>query len=161
MVEGNRRHHLNVVTYLGKILIRGLRGIKCPKFRFFDIFSETGYYKFLIFCMMVECNRGHHLSVVPYLEKILIWGLRGIKCQKFKFLDTFSEAVLKWTKILAPKVSALDSFHCASILQVLHDGKVKELYYYLQTLCVRQNTYKNRTARLNSLFSLKIRHICP
>ena len=91
MVEGNRGHHLNVVPYLGKILIRGLRGIKCPKFRFFDIFSETGYYKFLIFCMMVECNRGHHLSVVPYLEKILIWGLRGIKCQKFRFLDIFSE----------------------------------------------------------------------
>ena len=32
----------------------------------FDIFSETGHYKFLIFCMMVECNRGHHSSVVPY-----------------------------------------------------------------------------------------------
>ena len=43
------------------------------------------------FCMMVECNRGHHLSVVPYLEKILIWGLRGIKCQKIGFLDIFSE----------------------------------------------------------------------
>ena len=28
MVEGNRGHHLNVVPYLGKILIRGLRGIK-------------------------------------------------------------------------------------------------------------------------------------
>ena len=91
MVEGNRGHHLSVVPYLGKILIQGLRGIKCPKFRFFDIFSETAYYKFLIFCMMVECNRGHHLSVVPYLGKILIWGLRGIKCQKFGFFDIFSE----------------------------------------------------------------------
>ena len=38
---------------------------------------------------MVEGNRGHHLSVVPYLKKILIWGLRGIKCQKSGFL-TFS-----------------------------------------------------------------------
>ena len=26
---------------------------------------------------------GHHLNVVPYLGKILIRGLRGIKCQKF------------------------------------------------------------------------------
>ena len=91
MVEGNWGHHLSVVLYLGKILIWGLMGIKSQKFRFLDIFSETGHYKFLIFCMMVECNRGHHLSVVPYLEKILIWGLRGIKCQKFRFLDIFSE----------------------------------------------------------------------
>ena len=91
MVESNMGHHLSVVSYLGKILIHRLKGIKCQKFRFFDIFSETSYYKFLIFFMMVECNRGHHLSVVPYLEKILIWGLRGIKCQKFRFLDIFSE----------------------------------------------------------------------
>ena len=43
MVEGNRGHHLSVVPYLGKILIRGLRGIKCQKFGFLDIFSETGH----------------------------------------------------------------------------------------------------------------------
>ena len=49
MVEGNRGHHLSVVSYLGKILIRRLKGIKCQKFRFFDIFSETGHWKFLIF----------------------------------------------------------------------------------------------------------------
>ena len=91
MVEGNRGHHLNVVPYLGKILIRGLRGIKCQKFGFLDIFSETGHQKFLIFCMMVDGNRGHHLSVVPYLRKILIRGLRGIKCQKFGFFYIFSE----------------------------------------------------------------------
>ena len=91
MVEGNRGHHLNVMPYLGKILIGGLRGIKCQKFRFLDIFSETGHLKFLIFCMMVEGNRGHHLNVVPYLGKILIRGLRGIKCQKLGFLDIFSE----------------------------------------------------------------------
>ena len=90
-LHDGRGHHLSLVQYLGKMLIRGLRGIKCPKFRFFDIFSETGYYKFLIFCMMVECNRGHHLNVVPYLGKILIRGLRGIKCQKFGLLDIFSE----------------------------------------------------------------------
>ena len=91
MVEGNRGHHLNVMPYLGKILMRGLRGIKCQKFRFWDIFLETGHQKFLIFCMMVEGNRGHHLNVVPYLGKILIRVLRGIKCQKFRFLDIFSE----------------------------------------------------------------------
>ena len=72
MVEGNRGHHLSMVPYLGKILIRGLRGIKCQKLWILDIFSETGHQKFLIFCMMVEGNRGHHLSVVPYLGKILI-----------------------------------------------------------------------------------------
>ena len=91
MVEGNRGHHLNVVPYLGKALIRVLKGIKCQKFKFLDIFSETDHYKFFIFCMMVEGNRGHHLSVVPYLEKILIWGLRGIKFQNFRLLDIFSE----------------------------------------------------------------------
>ena len=79
MVQGNRRHHLSVVPYLGKILIWGLRGTKCQKFGFFDIFTETGDSKFLIFCMMVEGNRGHHLNVVPYLGKILIRGLRGIR----------------------------------------------------------------------------------
>ena len=91
IVEGNRGHHLSVMPYLEKILIWGFRGIKCQKFRFLDIFSETGHLKFLIFCMMVEGNRGHHLSVVPYLGKILIWGLRGIKCQKFGFLNIFLE----------------------------------------------------------------------
>ena len=39
----SRGHHVNVVSYLGKILIRGLRGIKCQKFMFLDIFSETGH----------------------------------------------------------------------------------------------------------------------
>ena len=72
MVEGNRGHHLSVVPYLGKILIWGLRGIKCQKLGFLDIFLETGHLKFLIFCMVVEGNRRHHLSVVSYLRKILI-----------------------------------------------------------------------------------------
>ena len=93
MVEGNRGHHLSVMPYLGKILIRGLRGIKCQKFRFLDIFSETDHLKFLIFCMMLVGNRWHHLSVVQYLGKILIRGLRGIKCQKLMFLDIYSETV--------------------------------------------------------------------
>ena len=32
---------------------------------------------------------GHHLSVVPYLGKILIGGLRGIKYQKSGFFHIF------------------------------------------------------------------------
>ena len=43
MVEGNRGNHLSVESYFGKILIRGLRVIKCQKFVFFEIFSETGH----------------------------------------------------------------------------------------------------------------------
>ena len=66
VVEGNRGHHLSVVPCLIKILIRGLRGIKCQKLGFLDIFSETGHRKFLIFYIMVEGNRRHYLSVVPF-----------------------------------------------------------------------------------------------
>ena len=51
--------------------------MKCQKFGFLDIVWETGHEKFLIFCMMVEGNRGHHLSVMPYLGKILIWDQLG------------------------------------------------------------------------------------
>ena len=88
MVEGNRGHHLNVMPYLRKILIRGL---SAKNLGFFLIFSESGHSKFLTFCKMVEGNRGHHFSAVPYFGKILIWGLRGIKCQKLGILDIFSE----------------------------------------------------------------------
>ena len=72
LVEGNRGHHFSVVPYLGKILIWGLRGIKCQKLGFLDIFSETAHYKFIIFWMIVEGNRAHYLSMVVYLRKILI-----------------------------------------------------------------------------------------
>ena len=68
----------------------GTKGIKITNV-FFGILSESSHSKFLIFSMMVEDNRGHHLSVVPYLGKILIWGLRGIKCQKFGVFYIFSE----------------------------------------------------------------------
>ena len=61
------------------------------KIGFLDIFSQSDHQKFLIFCMRVEGNRGHHLNVVPYLGKILIQVLRGIECQKLRFLDIFSE----------------------------------------------------------------------
>ena len=54
-------------------LLRGSRGLKCNKFGFLDIFSETARSKFLIFCMMVEGNKAHLLSMVPYLGKIFIW----------------------------------------------------------------------------------------
>ena len=77
MVEGNRGHHLSVVPYLEKILTWGLRGIKYQKLGFFDIFSKSCQLKFLILIMMVEGNRGHHLSVMPYLGKILIWDQLG------------------------------------------------------------------------------------
>ena len=91
MVDGNDGHHLSVVPFLIKILIWGLRWIKCQKFGFLGIFLETGHLMFLIFCMMVESNGEHYLSVLPYLEKILIRGLRWIKCQKFRSLDIFAE----------------------------------------------------------------------
>ena len=39
--------------------------------------------------MMVEDNMGHHLSVLSYLGKILIWGLRGIKVSKFQIFGQF------------------------------------------------------------------------
>ena len=61
------------------------------KIQVMEIFSESGHQKFLIFCMTVEGNRQHCLSVVPYLGKMLFQG--GIKCQKFGFLDIFSETV--------------------------------------------------------------------
>ena len=77
MVEGNRGRHLSVLTYLEKILIWGLRGIKCQKLRFLDIFSETGHSKFLIFWMTLGGNRRHHLSVVLFLGKILILDQLG------------------------------------------------------------------------------------
>ena len=41
---------------------------------------------------MAETNRRHHLSVVPYLEKILIWGLRGINCQNLGFVAILLES---------------------------------------------------------------------
>ena len=43
--------------------------------------------------MMVEGNRVHHLSVVPYLGKILICGLRGIKCQ----IQVFGHFLGNWS----------------------------------------------------------------
>ena len=61
------------------------------KTQVFDILSETGRQKFLIFCMIVEGNRGHHLSAVPFCGKILIRGSRGINCKKFRVLEIFSE----------------------------------------------------------------------
>ena len=65
---------------LKKNLNWGLSGIKCQKLRFLDIFSETIHQKFLIFCMMVGDNRLEHLKMVANLGKIIIRGLKGIKC---------------------------------------------------------------------------------
>ena len=44
---------------------------------FLDIFFKIGHQKFLIFCIMVEGNRMHLWSMVPYLRKIIIRGLLG------------------------------------------------------------------------------------
>ena len=44
---------------------------------FLEIFSKTAHQMFLIVCMMIDGNRVHHLSVVPYLEKILIQDQLG------------------------------------------------------------------------------------
>ena len=41
--------------------------------------SETAHRKLLIFCMMLEGHRAHHLRVVPYVGKNLNAGLvRGL-----------------------------------------------------------------------------------
>ena len=39
-------------------------GSKCQKLGVLGIFSETAYYQFLTFCVMVGSNRAHHLSMV-------------------------------------------------------------------------------------------------
>ena len=61
------------------------------KLEVWGIFLEADHYKLMIFCMMVDENRTHHLSMVPYLGKILIRGSWGIKCQKLGVLGIFSE----------------------------------------------------------------------
>ena len=50
--------------------------IKCQKSGFLDIFSETILDIFLIFCMIVEGNREHHLSIVSYVGKDNL-GIKG------------------------------------------------------------------------------------
>ena len=54
---------------LKKVVIRGSRGIKYLKLGFWGIITDTDHRKFLIFCLMVEGDRLHHLSVVLYLGK--------------------------------------------------------------------------------------------
>ena len=54
----------------GKNLNLGIRR-ECQKLRLLVIFSETDLFQIL--CMIVEGNKSHNLSMVPYLEKILIW----------------------------------------------------------------------------------------
>ena len=44
-------------------------------------FSQNQTIKNIDFCMMVEQNGRHHLGIMSYLGKILIWGLRESKCQ--------------------------------------------------------------------------------
>ena len=46
-------------------------------------------------CMMVEGNGRHHLGMMSYLGKILIWGLRESKCQNGSFGTIFWNQSLK------------------------------------------------------------------
>ena len=59
--------------FLKIILNLEIKGDKVSKIGFFTIFSEIGHDKFLIFLIMVADNMVHHLSMVIYLGKILIW----------------------------------------------------------------------------------------
>ena len=62
-----KRHGWNIE----KNLNLGIKGIECQELGFLDIFSETAYQKFPIFCMIAEDNRAHHFIIVPYLAKIV------------------------------------------------------------------------------------------
>ena len=56
----------------------GFRGIKRQNLAVFNIFSETGYQKYLHFYIMLEGSMVCHLSTVPYLGKISIWCWLGV-----------------------------------------------------------------------------------
>ena len=70
MVEGNRGHHMSMLLYLGKILIMALWGIKCSKLGVLAIISRSAYLKFLVSCMMVKGNKGHHSSMISFWIRI-------------------------------------------------------------------------------------------
>ena len=62
----NKVKKVMLTKFWKKNLNAGIKGIKYQNLGFLEIL------KFLDFCMMVEDNRAHHLSIMPYLEKILI-----------------------------------------------------------------------------------------
>ena len=63
------------------------------KLSHFEVFGHFLGNRSLKVSYFLHDGRGHPLSAVQYMGKILIWRLRGIKCQKFWFLDIFSETV--------------------------------------------------------------------
>ena len=52
-------------------------------------FSETAPSRTLVFCIRVEWNRGYYFSIISYLEKLLIWGLREIRYIQMEYLAIF------------------------------------------------------------------------
>ena len=53
--------------------------------------SETAHYFFLKLYMKSGVNKVKKVTRLEFWKKILIRGLRGIKCKKFRFLDIFAE----------------------------------------------------------------------
>ena len=56
----------------------GIKGDSVSTIGVFDINLETGHSNFLLFCMVVEGNRMHHMCMVPCFGKILVWNSSGI-----------------------------------------------------------------------------------
>ena len=52
--------------------------------------SKTAHSIFLKLCMKLGVNKVKKVTRPEFGKKILIRGLRGIKCQKFRFLDIFT-----------------------------------------------------------------------
>ena len=89
-----------------------------------DIFLKTIHQKFLIFCLMVEGNRPHRQSIMPYLGKIVIWDRLGIKhffevlnrtLSIFQFFFRYSD-VNQVRKLL----QAIFQFQCLLIKGLIH-----------------------------------------
>ena len=55
-----------------KNLNPSIKGDQASKIGVFGHFLQNGHQNFLMFCMMVVGNTGHHLSFVPYLLEIFI-----------------------------------------------------------------------------------------
>ena len=78
--------------------------IKCPKrcFLLLCTLLKNGSKIFLIFCMSVEDNRAHCLSLMLFLKKFLILDYRGLNVQKFfcPFLQTTLRILLIFCKMV-------------------------------------------------------------
>ena len=71
----------------GRILYLGIKEDQVLKIGFSPILSKTARQKFIIFFMLVKDNRGHYLSMMTNLGRILIWRSRGIKYWGFGQFD--------------------------------------------------------------------------